>query len=395
MRSHMLPPWCTRISSCALTRSTTSRTSWRSSSSPLASGLSTPCCSLKIEPKHSHGASSKVWQRCVGLRRPLGATSCHPRSSGLSLLASHCQLLDSVVPCCAVYGDTTLDATRRTASELNANAGAPAAPLWHELGVPVERTHEPVLCLQEARVHSKSHRGSRRVRGGGSTIWQRLSSLAPHNPVWPGAHKPAAIVKPDLRDAVAEVVQVAFAPPAQAAAALVKLQRSHSSSAVDVVFVPLSAAAPAASTPDATRGIRLCSVAEAHAAGAAVVLPYCFLCSRKVLPAPDVISEAPSAAAGAAVALDRAEEGAAAEVGYGEWLVAAFHEVSRLAMPAVVAPRPADALPRGGARGSPRSRAPTAAGEKSSAAARQCVPLGLCAACLDCVRDASADGSSG
>lgn len=323
------------------------------------------------------------------------------------MLASHVQLLDSVVPCCAVYGDTTVDATRRTASELNASAGAPAAPLWHELGVPVERAHEPVLCLQEARVHSKSHRGSRRVRGGGSTIWQRLSSLAPHNPVWPGAHKPAAIVKPDLPDAVAEVLQVAFAPPAQAAAALLKLQRSHSSSAVDVVFVPLGAAAPAVSSPDATRGIRLCSVTEAHTAGAAVVLPYCFLCSRKVLTAPDVISEAPSAAAGAMVALDRTEAGAAVEVGYGEWLVAAFHEVSRLAMPAVVAPRPADALPRDsgrsrGARGSPRSTgsAPTAAGENCSAGARQCVPLGLCAACLDCVRDASAaevsaDGSTG
>ena len=146
------------------------------------------------------------------------------------------QLLDGVVPCCAVYGDASLDSARRSVSELNASAGAPAAPLWHELGVPIERPHEPVLCLQEARVHSKSHRGSRRVRGGGSTIWQRLSALAPHNPVWPGTHKPTAIVKPDLSDAIAEVLQVAFAPPAHAAAALLKLQRSHSSSTVDVVF---------------------------------------------------------------------------------------------------------------------------------------------------------------
>lgn len=303
-----------------------------------------------------------------------------------------------------MYGD--LDTTKRSVNELNSGGRAYRAALpSYMLGIPVERPTEPVLCLQEARVHKNAHRGSRRVRGGGATIWQRLSALTPHNPVWPGAFKPTAIVKPDIAGAVEDVLRLAFASPVDAARELASLQRDHSTSTVDVVFVRLGASDSAASDPTID-GVRFSTVEGARAMGAAVVLPYCFSCSRKLRLAPlrgspadvrpvpaqhAVRGSASDSPSGSGVAFD-CSESVAADVGYGEWLLAALHEVTLL-LPGVGAaaladsPRAATPATRESQRASAAAhRAPggvvdAAAGPGPVDTLRQCVPLGVCEPC--------------
>ena len=130
-------------------------------------------------------------------------------------------LLADLVPCRAVYG---------------AGHSGPAI----QLGTPMERACEPVLCLQERRVHRKGHRAARRVKGGGPDLWRRLANLLPYNPTWPGPYQPAQVQDVDalaLADDVVELVGLAdahFAGPA-----LQALQDCHSSSTVRVTWAPL------------------------------------------------------------------------------------------------------------------------------------------------------------
>jgi hypothetical protein len=306
------------------------------------------------------------------------------------------------MPCCAVYGEASPESARRSADEINrgsrASGSSSVPPV--QLGVPLERPLEPVLCLQEARVHAKSHRGSRRVRGGGATLWQRLGALTPYNPVWPGAFVRAAIVLPDLSDLVEDVLRLAYAPQDEfVREGLSDLQSTHSGRATNVVFVPLQQLS--GPLPDPGDG----SCCLRFDAAVPPLLPYCFFCSRKVVAAALVAAQGAPAAAGVAAAagdpgapvagpLDSAAASGGQRdeaLGYGAWLAAAFHEIVRTAAPVSSS---SSAGGSGSARRTGGSGRLAAGGGTGGGMAgigiapipRQCVPLGLCAACIDVVK---------
>jgi hypothetical protein len=151
----------------------------------------------------------------TGMRDRLEAAAAPHINAVLDMLAE-------LAPCRAVYGES--------------HRGG-----HHELGMPIERPHEPVLCLQEARTHAKAHRGSRRVRGGGSSLWQRLLALTPYNPTWTGTFDPGNTPRPDARTLVAEVLDLVCLSDDAFTESLLALQRYHSSTAVQVDFAPFVA----------------------------------------------------------------------------------------------------------------------------------------------------------
>ncbi|CAE6964886.1 unnamed protein product [Symbiodinium sp. KB8] len=75
---------------------------------------------------------------------------------------------------------------------------------------PTSRPDEPVLCLEEARVHGKgAHRCSRRVSPSGTaSVWSRILSRTPYNATWPGHFQPPQLQSLTL-DGVAEEVWAA------------------------------------------------------------------------------------------------------------------------------------------------------------------------------------------
>jgi len=176
------------------------------------------------------------------------------------------RLLDDIAPCRAVYGE-----------------GGRAA----ECGRPLERPDEPVLCLQECRVHAKGHRGSRRVKGGGSTLWQRLLAVVPYNPTWPGAFVPPHVTRPDVRTMLSDVVEGVHAPRDVYLTSLADLQHAYTSASCAVEYVVMDGAAPVA-PPACLLRLRPRRTGE-------WVLPYCVACAR-----PCPLDDAAVAAAAAA-----------------------------------------------------------------------------------------------
>ena len=56
-----------------------------------------------------------------------------------------------------------------------------------------------VACLQEKRAHTKGHRSSRKVTGGGKSLWDRVAnSLIGYTPVWSGAWQAPLVQTPDI-----------------------------------------------------------------------------------------------------------------------------------------------------------------------------------------------------
>jgi hypothetical protein len=322
------------------------------------------------------------------------------------------------MPCIAVYGEATSASARRSADEINAAAtksggiaavaasGSSSQSLT--LGVPLERPDEPVLCLQEARTHAKSHRGSRRVRGGGATLWQRLTALTPYNPVWSGGFARAAIILPDVTELVEDTLRLAYAPSMAQFVndGLAEIQSTHSGRAMNVLFVPLqlrsqapSSSATAAAAPSVQSPVSCLRIDVSTSPQ----LPYCFLCSKKVrASAASAVSLAPE---GSSAKADRAHLSSAAlenvqvtgsidEEGFSSWLSAAFHEVVRtaavstgLSSSASGTQGPKRVGHRLGATGLGAAASSAAASSSSRPAPeRQCIPLGLCLSCIDVVR---------
>lgn len=216
-------------------------------------------------------------------------------------------LLGDLVPCCAVYGE--------------GHAGPRI-----QLGVPVERPDEPVLCLQERRVHAKAHRSARRVKGGGPDLWRRLLNVLPYNATWAGAFSPAHVPPLDARSLCEDTYELVRASGRQFTAALRALQEGHQSAAVSIRFAPLeplaaalapaaaassSAAAPAGSSPDtaATTAAAAASIiapaGPLHLVAAPLtdpLMPYCVGCGRKARTSYAAAAAAARAAAASAAA---------------------------------------------------------------------------------------------
>ena len=119
---------------------------------------------------------------------------------------------------------------------------------------PTSRPDEPVLCLEEARVHGKgAHRCSRRVSPSGTaSVWSRILSRTPYNATWPGQFQPPQLQSLTL-DGVAEEVWAAVHMDDGAfleALQLLQTQGAAGSSRVSLGFVPLPGAdAPLPSPP--------------------------------------------------------------------------------------------------------------------------------------------------
>jgi hypothetical protein len=214
-------------------------------------------------------------------------------------------MLADMTPCRAVYGE-----------------GHKGAPI--ELGVPVERPDEPVLCLQEHRVHIKSHRGCRRVKGGGSSMWQRLLSVLPYNPTWAGDFEPALVARPDLYSMLEEVRELLRISVVDFYAQLLDLQMSHSSMTMTIEFAPLEGAlpAPTAGSESADAGpLRI-----RHAKLESPIMPYCIGCGRKTLGSSADHAKSAGIAAGAHASLGAGEHEDAGDSdsspGYRSWATA-------------------------------------------------------------------------
>lgn len=223
-------------------------------------------------------------------------------------------LLGDLVPCCAVYGDG------HTGPRI-------------QLGVPVERPDEPVLCLQERRVHAKAHRSARRVKGGGPDLWRRLLNVLPYNATWSGPFTPAHIPPLDARSLCEDTYELVRASGRQFTAALRALQEGHESAAVAIRFAPLEplAAAAAAAVSAAAAAASAGGSSPDPSSVAAVVappgplhlvaspltdplMPYCVGCGRKArtsyAAAAAAHAAAVAAAAGAGVAGDARDHAA-------------------------------------------------------------------------------------
>jgi hypothetical protein len=283
------------------------------------------------------------------------------------------RLLADVTPCRAVYGPGALPP----------GGGSP--------GTPVDRPGEPVACLTECRSHARSHRGSRPVRGGGSSLWQRLMNLLPYNPVWPGAYEPMLLDVPPTAELVDAVTEALHLPLPDWVAGLAELQRVHSAGGLlRVEYAPLGgsgvdgskgassakAAPTAAATIVSPSGIRLRPSPPVDPRA----MPYCVSCSRKVtLPG----APAPlSAAAGGGGAPDHPDGGAsssaASDAGFRSWLSGVFSSVS----PSAPAAAPAS---KAGVAAAGKPAAPATAG--GGGAPVQEVVFGLCAGCFAAAKD--------
>lgn len=178
-------------------------------------------------------------------------------------------LLDGVTPCKAVYGH------------------GPHASVNGETGSPVDRPNEPVMCLQEQRVHAKGHRSGRRVRGGGKTLWQKVTNLVAYSPAWVGKFDPCVVARPDMESLLGDVVSLAEASGEDFMAALGTARSMHSSAITSIQLVPLqpsaaSLAGPEDTGPEAEEGlIKLTNVRSGDSVTAC--LPYCIGCTRKVV----------------------------------------------------------------------------------------------------------------
>lgn len=285
------------------------------------------------------------------------------------------RLLADVTPCRAVYG----------AGALPPGGGSP--------GTPVDRPGEPVACLTECRSHARSHRGSRPVRGGGSSLWQRLMNLLPYNPVWPGAYEAMMLDVPPTAELVDAVTEALHLPPADWIAGLAQLQRVHSASGLlRVEYAPLGGG----SSSSGNGGAGDAAPAAKAAAPAAVIvspsgirlrpsppvdpraMPYCVSCSRKVA-VPGAPAPLSSAAAGAAGSPD-ADGGASsadADAGFRSWLVGVFSSASSSAPAAAAVAAP------GGKAAAGKHGATAAAG----GAPVQEVVFGLCAGCFAAAKE--------
>ncbi len=137
------------------------------------------------------------------------------------------ELLDGLMPCFA---------------ELNCAA----------LGVqPVTRQEEPVLCLEEARVHGAGggHRCSRRVKPcGTNSIWNTLLAGTPYNATWEGEFKAPLTASDTPLDTLVEGVwEAVHQDDAAFLESLLHLQTAGAdgSKRITIGFVPL----PGADTP--------------------------------------------------------------------------------------------------------------------------------------------------
>lgn len=178
-------------------------------------------------------------------------------------------MLEELTPCRAQYGQ----------GEGGASRG--------KLGTPVSHPEQPVVCLGEMRTHSKSHRGCRQVRGGGSGLWQTLVNLAPYNPTWEGRHAPMLLDVPPRHQLVQSITQHMHLRRGEWVAQLAGLQAEHSNSRVRVEFAPLAHTPRAASSSGGgavgaseiigVEGVRLRTSPPIEAAR----MPYCVGCGRK------------------------------------------------------------------------------------------------------------------
>ncbi len=286
-------------------------------------------------------------------------------------------VLDDLTPCRAVYGAGC--------------TGAAAA----ELGAAVDRPQEPVLCLQERRIHSKGHRGARRVRGGGKSLWGKLVSLLPYNPTWEGNFEPAHVRPSDMDTFVEDAVELTSMGDADFLRALGHLQRMHTEpGGVKLVFAPLpSAAAAMAAVAGAAAPAPGMPTVRADAVKA-ITMPYCVGCADKCLggliddgESVEVAGAGAGAGAGKASAAPRPARG---------WLATKVSEVLGLAGGEDAAPAGVEgAVTGGGAKSARTSAGNGGSGSRGgSGGADQEVVLGLCAHCIDCVYGRSAGSSS-
>jgi hypothetical protein len=318
-------------------------------------------------------------------------------------------LLDDVTPCVAVYGDSH--------GHGHGHGQAPAA-----LGTPVERPDEPVLCLTEARVHSKGHRGSRRVRGGGKSMWEKLCALLPYNPTWPGGFQPAHVSRPGMDVLMDDTAALAACGDEAFMLHLRDLQRDHSSSLVRIEYAPLpSATGAGASAPTAPAGGSgagaTAAAGTSHAlAGSgirvrdepltSVTMPYCIGCSRKVI-------VGGGSARGADAAAQAAAAAAQAPHAHTSWIRDTFFAILGISdsgsdVPgSAAAPAPAGSTGAAGKRGVLKRQSGAGAagpggsatfgsaggdsstGGDGTAVAMQVVTLGLCAGCWGRVHELS------
>jgi hypothetical protein len=284
-------------------------------------------------------------------------------------------VLEDVTPCKAVYGART-------------SGGAPVG----DVGTPVERPGEPVLCLQECRVHSKGHRASRRVRGGGRTLWEKLVSLLPYNPTWEGAFEPAYGPRPDRARAVASLVDdcVALLEEGEgdflgpSLAALLAEHGTGGMTALHLAPLPGVALPPAAA-------LRACPVPLlADTPAPPATMPYCIGCADKLVVAP-----AGAAAGGAQMAAAAAAAGGggaptasvATPVPSRSWLAGKVMDVLGMSGGGggggggeAVSVSAVAAVPRAARGGSVKEEAAAAAA--AGACAQQVCILGLCQACV-------------
>ena len=157
------------------------------------------------------------------------------QATAREVLSETAGLLDELLPCVAVYPDT-------------------------ERGnCPVHRTDEPVLCLQDSRMHSGArpmHRTSRLVKSAphAASLWHRLMAHAPHNDVWPGEFVAPAVPEAQLEQAVQNVLRAVELPDAQWLEMLVQLQQAHTDELgrTRIGFARISDLHPPEFAPDAS-----------------------------------------------------------------------------------------------------------------------------------------------
>lgn len=164
-------------------------------------------------------------------------------------------------------------------------------------GTPIERPREPVVCLQERRSHADdSHRGSRRVRGGGTSLWTRVvGAVVPYHPVWPGKFRDdgtsanSSSVTVQDAGALAELsLGLSEAPPAVfSLTSLVALAADHSSANVRVEYANIVSSTDGAATlaPPTSRVNAACAQLRRalplrSEPVSAHVSPYCIGCAR-------------------------------------------------------------------------------------------------------------------
>lgn len=86
-----------------------------------------------------------------------------------------------------------------------------------------------IVCLQERRAHTKGHRSSRRVTGGGGkTFWDKVANtFIAHTPVWAGPWQAPLVHSPDVPKLAATAVELSGASPMEWHASLLALGRRN------------------------------------------------------------------------------------------------------------------------------------------------------------------------